>query len=253
MLKVSLAIACAVSCRGWRRPDRTPKTICAQICAQTRADRAFCDRWLGCVCAPAVAGASGGRRVPSLRSRSLCCRPIFTISARVGASVPRPHATSPEPAALAHAARARCRRPGGPVPGPDGGLGHHRGGSGHPFEGPGGPGPVQGQKNQLQLRPGLAVIASHPGIVAPAAVVRKAPGLPPPGRCRPAGPGRQYSGPALAAGGRHGLPRAGGAKGKPTEAQAAELEEALAREGFLAKPRPDRTPLQQLPQLKIVR
>jgi hypothetical protein len=66
--------------------------------------------------------------------------------------------------------------------------------------GPGGPGPVQGQKNQLQLQPGLAVIASHPGIVAPAAGVRKAPGLPPPGRCRPAGPGRQYSGPALAAG-----------------------------------------------------
>ena len=29
-----------------------------------------------------------------------------------------------------------------------------------------------------------------------------------------------------------------------TEAQAAELEEVLAREGFLAKPRPDRTPLQ---------
>ena len=114
---------------------------------------------------------------------------------------------------------------GGPVPGPDGGLGHHRGDCGHPCEGPGGPGPVQGQKKQLQLQPGLAGIASHPGIVAPAAGARQTPGLPPPGRCRPAGPGRQYSGPALAAGGRHGLPRAGGAKGKLTEAQAAELEE----------------------------
>ena len=103
---------------------------------------------------------------------------------------------------------------GGPVPGPDGGLGHHRGGSGRPLEGPGGPGPVQGQKNQLQLQPGL-VVASHPGIVAPAAGVRKAPGLPPPGRCRPAGPGRQYSGPALAAGGRHRLPT-----GRRSEGQA---------------------------------
>jgi len=41
-----------------------------------------------------------------------------------------------------------------------------------------------------------------------------------------------------------GFQGAGGAKGKLTEAQGAELEEVLAREGFLAKPRPDRTPLQ---------
>jgi hypothetical protein len=41
-----------------------------------------------------------------------------------------------------------------------------------------------------------------------------------------------------------GFQGAGGAKGKLTEAQAAELEEVLAREGFLAKPRPDRTALQ---------
>jgi hypothetical protein len=41
-----------------------------------------------------------------------------------------------------------------------------------------------------------------------------------------------------------GFQGAAGAKGKLTEAQAAELEEVLAREGFLAKPRPDRTPLQ---------
>jgi hypothetical protein len=56
---------------------------------------------------------------------------------------------------------------------PDSGLGHHRGGSGHPFEGPGGPGPVKGQKNQLQPQPGPAVITSHPGIVAPGAGVRE--------------------------------------------------------------------------------
>jgi transposase len=41
-----------------------------------------------------------------------------------------------------------------------------------------------------------------------------------------------------------GFQEADGAKGKLTEAQAAELEEVLAREGFLAKPRPDRTPFQ---------
>jgi transposase len=41
-----------------------------------------------------------------------------------------------------------------------------------------------------------------------------------------------------------GFQWAGGAKGKLTEAQAAELEEVLAREGFLTKPRPDRTALQ---------
>ena len=88
---------------------------------------------------------------------------------------------------------------GGPVPGPDGGLGHNGGDCGYPFERPRGPGPVKGQKDQLQPQPGPAVITSHPGIVAPAAGVRQAPGLPPPGRCRPAGPGRRYSGPAASA------------------------------------------------------
>jgi hypothetical protein len=37
---------------------------------------------------------------------------------RLGASVPRPHVTSPEPAAHAHAARARCRRPAVQCPAP---------------------------------------------------------------------------------------------------------------------------------------
>ena len=95
----------------------------------------------------------------------------------------------------------RCHGPlpaaGGPVPGPDGGLGHNGGDCGYPFERPRGPGPVKGQKDQLH--PGPAVITSHPGIVAPAAGVRQAPGLPLPGRCRPAGSGRRYSGPAASA------------------------------------------------------
>ena len=95
---------------------------------------------------------------------------------------------------------------------------------------------------EVCLRPGA--IASHPGIVAPAAGVRKAPGLPPPGRCRPAGPGASTQVRRWRRAGGTGFQGAGGAKGKLTEAQAAELEEVLAREGFLAKPRPDRTPLQ---------
>ena len=74
----------------------------------------------------------------------------------------------------------RCQGPlpaaGGPVPGPDGGLGHHGGDGGYPFGRPGGPGPVKGHKDQLQPHPGPAVITSHPGIVAPAAGVRQAPG-----------------------------------------------------------------------------
>ena len=159
---VSLAIACTVSRRGWRRPDRTPMTICATE-EQGRTGRSAPPPIAGgrCVSVPAVVVASGPSwRVPSLRNRSLCCCWLFfSTSARVGASVPRPHATSPEPAALAHAARARCPRPEAPVPGPDGGLGNNGGDRGHPFERPRGPGPVQkGQKGQPQQQPGLAVI-----------------------------------------------------------------------------------------------
>ena len=94
------------------------------------------------VSVPAAAGARGG---PGAPSRSLSCWVFFTISARVGASVPRPHATSAKPRA---GPRGQGPLPaaGGPVPGPDGGLGHNRGDSGHPSEGPGGPGPVQWAK-----------------------------------------------------------------------------------------------------------
>jgi hypothetical protein len=76
---------------------------------------------------------------------------------------------------------------GGPVPGPDGGLGNNGGDRGHPFERPRGPGPVQmGYQEQPPQQPVPAVITSHPGIAAQAARVCQAPGLPPPGRCRPA-------------------------------------------------------------------
>jgi hypothetical protein len=90
----------------------------------------------------------------------------FCHSARVGASVPRPHATSPKPAALAHG-QGPLSAPGGPVPGPDGGLGNNGGDRGHPFGYPRGPDPVQkGHKDQPPQQPVPAVITSHPGIVA---------------------------------------------------------------------------------------
>jgi hypothetical protein len=215
VLTVSPAIARAVSRRGWRRPDRTPKTICAQISTQIRADRAFCDRWLRCVCVPAVAGASRGEACAELAQQVPVLPGVLYHlgpGRRFGAETPHrqpgagragPRGQGPLPAA------------GGPVPGPDGGLGQGGGDCGHPLERSRRPDPVQGQKGQFQMQPGLAVIASHPGIVAPAAGVRQAPGLPPPGRCRPAGPGRQSSGPALAAAGRHGLPT-----GRRSEGQA---------------------------------
>jgi hypothetical protein len=167
----------------WRVPRRglgaasghSARGVC---CAQARADRAFCDRWLRCGCVPAAAGASGGRRVPSLRSRSVCGRPVFTISARsaLRCQGPTPPArsrprrpTRPVPAAGGRRPSARPRRRPGSSPG--------RLRTPIPGSRTGGPGPVQGQKNQLELRPGPAVIASHPGIAAPAAGVRQAPGL----------------------------------------------------------------------------
>jgi hypothetical protein len=104
------------------------------------------------------------------------------------------------------ASSARPRRqgplpaPGGPVPGPDSSLGNNRGDRGHPSGRPRGPGPVQKEHQGHPPQLGPAVITSHPGIVARAARVCQAPGLPLPGRCRPAGPGRRRcSGPIASA------------------------------------------------------
>ena len=154
------------------------------------------DRWRAVSACVSAAAAFGF----SLSNRSRCCRRILSTSARAGASVPRPHATSPTPAALAHAARARSRRPGGPVPGPDSSLRNNRSDTGHPLERPRGPGPVQGEHQGHPLQLGPAVITSHPRIVAQAARACQAPGLPLPRRCRPAGPGRRRCpGPAASA------------------------------------------------------
>jgi hypothetical protein len=116
----SAAIASTVSRRGWRRRHGTPMTIPATGAA--RSARAYRDRRRAvCVSGPAVAGASAS----SLRNRSLRCLSIsaraemfFSTSALANASVPRPHATSPKPAAPAHSARARCRRPEAQCPAP---------------------------------------------------------------------------------------------------------------------------------------
>ena len=57
--------------------------------------------------------------MPCLRNMSLCSRwKLSCTSAGVGASVPRPHAVSPKPAAPAHSARAHCRRPAAQCPAP---------------------------------------------------------------------------------------------------------------------------------------
>jgi hypothetical protein len=94
------------------------------------------------------------------------------------ASSARPRGQGPPPA------------PGGPVPGPDSGVGHNGGDRAHPTEHPRGPGLVQnGQGHPQHLGP--AVTTSHPGIVAQATRACQAPGRPPPGRCRPAAPGRR--------------------------------------------------------------
>jgi len=111
--EVSSAIAPTVSRRGWRRPYRTRRTI--PTTGKATFYQAVSDRWRAViVCARTVAGTS----MPRLRIRSFCCSMYCCASARVGTSVPRPHATSPKPAALTHAARARCLRPAAQCPAP---------------------------------------------------------------------------------------------------------------------------------------
>ena len=88
----------------------------------------------------------------------------------------------------------------GPVPGPGGGLGNDGGDSLQPPGRPRGPGPVQKRQKGHPQHLGPAFITSHPGIVAQAARMCQAPGLPLPRRCRPAGAGRRRrSGPAASA------------------------------------------------------
>ena len=103
----------APSAAAGRRPYRTPKTIRIE---GPRTSRAFGNRRRAADVS--VRAAVAGTCMPRSRIRSFCCSMFCCASARVGASVPRPHATSPKPAALAHAARARCRRPAAQCPAP---------------------------------------------------------------------------------------------------------------------------------------
>ena len=238
MLKVSLAITRAVSCRGWRRPDRTPKTMLTTICARDKGGQGVL-RSLAEVCL-----GPGGRR--RLRGQACAERaeqvPVLLgvldhlgPGRRFGAEAPHrqrgagragPRGQGPLPAA------------GGPVPGPDGGLGHHRGGSGYPCEGPGGPDPVHGQKKQLQLHPALLLSRAIPALSPRRRECAKLPGCRYPDAAARRGQGASTQVRRWRRAGGTGFQGAGGAKGKLTEAQAAELEEVLARKGFLAKPRP---------------
>ena len=121
MGSASAAIASTVSRRGWRRRHGTLRTTSAtgETRPNQRKNRDI--RRAAGVSVAAVAGASAA----SLRKKSLRCPSIparaamfSSTSAPVGASVPRPHATSPKPAAPAHSARARCRRPAAQCPAP---------------------------------------------------------------------------------------------------------------------------------------
>ena len=143
----------------------------------------------------AVAGAG----VPGLRIRSSCCRKFSCTSAAVGAFRAKAPRNQPEASSACPLCQGPLPASGGPVPGPGGGLGNDGGDKGHPPGRPRGPGPVQvHQGHPPQL--GHAVITSHPGIVAQAARACQAPGLPSPGRHRPAGPGRRRCpGPAASA------------------------------------------------------
>jgi len=103
---------------------------------------------------------------------------------RFGAKAPR---HQPEASSACPRCQGPLRAAGGPVPGPDGGLGNNGDDRRHPFERPRGPGPVQKEHQGHPPQLGPAVITSHPGIVAQTARVCQAPGLPLPRRCRPAG------------------------------------------------------------------
>jgi hypothetical protein len=110
----SAAIASTFSRLGWRRRHGTPMTIPATGKTRSYRRKNRDTRRAPGVSVTAVAGAG----VPRLRNRSVCCWMFSSTSARVGASVPRPHATSPKPAAPAHSASARCRRPAAQCPVP---------------------------------------------------------------------------------------------------------------------------------------
>ena len=123
------------------------------------------------------------------------------------------------------------------MPGPDGGLGHHRGG-GHDTHSRVPEGLVPSRARRASCSRNRALLLSR-AILALSPRRRecaKLPGCRHPDAAARRGQGASTQVQRWRRAGGTGFQRAGGAKGKLTEAQAVELEEVLAREGFLAKP-----------------
>ena len=176
----STAIASTVSRRGWRRPHHTPMTIPTTVEAslywgvsvalKKGADRA---RWRSRRRAAGVGvRAAAGALGPGSRNRPSLLQPLdvlLHVLSRLGRGR-RFRAQAPGHQPVASSARPRGQgpppAPGGPVPGPDSGLGNNGGDRAHPSEHPRGPGLVQnGQGRPQHLGP--AVITSHPGHCRP--------------------------------------------------------------------------------------
>ena len=162
---------------------------------------------------------------PSARSRSLCGRVFLTISARVGASVPRPHTASAEPAALAHAARARCRRPAAQCPAPTAAWVTTGATADTHARVPEGLVPSMAKRNSSSCNRALLLSRAIPALSPRRREYAKLPGCRHPDAAARRGQGASTQVRRWRRAGGTGFQGAGGAKGKLTEAQAAELEE----------------------------
>ena len=123
-----------------------------------------------------------------------CC-----ASARVGASVPKPHATSPSPAALAHAARARRRRPAAQCPAPTAAWVTTGMTADTHSSVPEGLAPSRTDIKATRRNWALPSSRAIPALSPRGRGSAKLPGCRHPGRCRPAGPGRRCPGPTTSA------------------------------------------------------
>jgi hypothetical protein len=104
-------------------PSVTMTQLPGEPLAEERVTAAQLDALAGTLdrlhtCIPPVRSLASSRRYGYSKGRAsgFCCSMFFCASARVGASAPRPHATSPKPAALAHG-QGPLWAPGGPSAG----------------------------------------------------------------------------------------------------------------------------------------
>ena len=146
-------------------------------------------------------GRRGGSRhlYPTLAQQVLCCSMFCCASARVGASVPKPHATSPSPAALAHAARARRRRPAAQCPAPTAAWVTTGMTADTHSSVPEGLAPSRTDIKTTRRNWALPSSRAIPALSPRRRGSAKLPGCRHPGRCRPAGPGRRCPGPTTSA------------------------------------------------------